>query len=110
MTTYKFNIEIKMYILLLQVDGILCSGPSPENMASTVVDCRNLSDGRVAFFRIGVVPRSHVEGIIAKVRAYHDGSVLPAISKNLNTGEDNAAFEVRRHLNDYVYVYVYCFC
>ncbi|GFO03329.1 yrdc domain-containing protein, mitochondrial [Plakobranchus ocellatus] len=72
-------------------DGILCSGPSPENMASTVVDCRKLgSDGSLAFFRVGVVPRSQVEAIFAKVKAFHDGgSVPPSMT---DTGHVNAAY------------------
>ena len=81
---------------LMQCDGILCSGPSPENMASTVVDCRKLtSESTLAFFRIGVVPRSQVETMFAKVKAfYNGGSVPPTMS---DTGHVNPAFRVSRH-------------
>lgn len=82
-------------IICQQCDGILCSGPSPENMASTVVDCRKLStDGKLAFFRIGVVPRSQVEAMFAKVMAYHSGSIPPSVRSKAGGPHENAGFEV----------------
>lgn len=56
-----------------QCDGILCDGPSFENAASTVVDCRNITDGKLGFFRVGIVPRSTVEGIFEKVQSAVNG-------------------------------------
>lgn len=52
-------------------DGVLCDGPSPENAASTVVDCRNVSNGKIGFFRIGLTPKSTVEEIFEKVLKKH---------------------------------------
>ena len=42
---------------MFQINGILCFGPNPKNMALTVVYTRKMRDGQLAFFRIGVVPR-----------------------------------------------------
>ncbi|KAK3771661.1 hypothetical protein RRG08_047915 [Elysia crispata] len=88
-TTHHLQVLAKLG--LKNCDGILCSGPSPENMASTVVDCRKLtSESTLAFFRIGVVPRSQVEAMFAKVKAfYNGGSVPPTMS---DTGHVNPAF------------------
>lgn len=45
---------------VLQVDGVLCDGPSPENIASTVVDCTKIESGQIGFFRVGLIPKSKV--------------------------------------------------
>lgn len=45
---------------ILQVDGVLCDGPSPENIASTVVDCTKIESGQIGFFRVGLIPKSKV--------------------------------------------------
>ncbi|CAL1546487.1 unnamed protein product [Lymnaea stagnalis] len=93
-TTHHLQVLAKLG--LENVDGILCSGPSPENMASTVVDCRALSrEGKLAFFRIGVVPRSQVEAMFAKVKMMHDGSIPPTIAARTSVGNGchlNTAF------------------
>lgn len=39
---------------------MLCDGPSPENIASTVVDCTKIESGHIGFFRVGLVPKSQV--------------------------------------------------
>ena len=72
----------------LQVDGVLCSGPSPENMASTVVDTRRMIQGQLSFFRIGVVPRAHVESVFnyVKARFDNDGPTLPPSITDTTTG------------------------
>lgn len=44
----------------IQVDGVLCDGPSPENIASTVVDCTKIESGQIGFFRVGLIPKSKV--------------------------------------------------
>ncbi|NXK85667.1 YRDC protein, partial [Formicarius rufipectus] len=44
-----------------KVDAVLCDGPSPENIASTVVDCTKIDSGSVGFFRVGIVPKSQVK-------------------------------------------------
>lgn len=44
----------------MQVDGVLCDGPSPENIASTVVDCTKIERGQIGFFRVGLIPKSKV--------------------------------------------------
>ncbi|NXA12879.1 YRDC protein, partial [Sapayoa aenigma] len=43
-----------------QVDAVLCDGPSPENIASTVVDCTKIDSGSIGFFRVGIIPKSQV--------------------------------------------------
>uniref|UniRef100_A0A8C9ZR99 Threonylcarbamoyl-AMP synthase n=1 Tax=Sander lucioperca TaxID=283035 RepID=A0A8C9ZR99_SANLU len=43
-----------------RVDGVLCDGPSPENIASTVVDCTKIETGHIGFFRVGLIPKSKV--------------------------------------------------
>lgn len=39
---------------------MLCDGPSPENIASTVVDCTKIETGQIGFFRVGLIPKSKV--------------------------------------------------
>ncbi|XP_062998147.1 uncharacterized protein LOC134409364 [Elgaria multicarinata webbii] len=51
-----------------QVDAVLCDGPSPENIASTVVDCTKIESGNVGFFRVGIVPKSQVLQILEQVQ------------------------------------------
>ena len=58
-------------LFIFQCDGVLCDGPSPENAASTVVDCRNVSNGKIGFFRIGLTPKSTVEELFEKVLKKH---------------------------------------
>lgn len=47
-------------IVPAQVDGVLCDGASPENIASTVVDCTKIETGHIGFFRVGLIPKSKV--------------------------------------------------
>ncbi|XP_072287104.1 uncharacterized protein [Pyxicephalus adspersus] len=54
-----------------KVDGVLCDGASPENIASTVVDCTKLESGDIAFFRVGIVPKSQVLQILSRVQEKH---------------------------------------
>lgn len=49
-----------MFIWLGQVEGVLCDGASPENIASTVVDCTKIETGHIGFFRVGLIPKSKV--------------------------------------------------
>lgn len=42
------------------MDGVLCDGASPENIASTVVDCTKIETGHIGFFRVGIIPKSKV--------------------------------------------------
>uniref|UniRef100_A0A8C5MM91 Threonylcarbamoyl-AMP synthase n=1 Tax=Leptobrachium leishanense TaxID=445787 RepID=A0A8C5MM91_9ANUR len=53
------------------VDGVLCDGASPENIASTVVDCTKIDSGNIGFFRVGIVPKSQVLEILHKVQQKH---------------------------------------
>lgn len=39
---------------------MLCDGASPENIASTVVDCTKIETGQIGFFRVGLIPKSKV--------------------------------------------------
>uniref|UniRef100_A0AAV2MJ30 Threonylcarbamoyl-AMP synthase n=1 Tax=Knipowitschia caucasica TaxID=637954 RepID=A0AAV2MJ30_KNICA len=64
-----------------KVDGVLCDGPSPENIASTVVDCTKIESGQIGFFRVGLIPKSKVLQIFEEVQKRH------------RHGQTNAAFE-----------------
>ncbi|NWR53910.1 SUA5 synthase, partial [Bucorvus abyssinicus] len=52
-----------------KVDAVLCDGPSPENIASTVVDCTKIDSGNIGFFRVGIVPKSQVKSILVFISA-----------------------------------------
>ncbi|XP_023672266.1 uncharacterized protein [Paramormyrops kingsleyae] len=54
-----------------KVNGVLCDGPSPENIASTVVDCTKIENGQIGFFRVGVMPKSKVLQIFEEVQRKH---------------------------------------
>ncbi|XP_069842894.1 uncharacterized protein [Dendropsophus ebraccatus] len=54
-----------------KVDGVLCDGASPENITSTVVDCTKIETGNIAFFRVGIVPKSQVLQILDQVQQKH---------------------------------------
>ncbi|XP_048840325.1 uncharacterized protein LOC125713342 [Brienomyrus brachyistius] len=54
-----------------KVDGVLCDGPSPENIASTVVDCTKIESGKIGFFRVGVIPKTQVLQIFGEVQKKH---------------------------------------
>lgn len=62
--TFVFN-------LFFQCDGILCDGPSRENAISTVVDCRDIDNGNLAFFRIGLTPKSTILNIFETLLKRH---------------------------------------
>ncbi|NXE26656.1 SUA5 synthase, partial [Ardeotis kori] len=47
-----------------KVDAVLCDGPSPENIASTVVDCTKIDSGNIGFFRVGIIPKSQVKSVL----------------------------------------------
>ncbi|KFP28236.1 hypothetical protein N325_02487, partial [Colius striatus] len=51
-----------------KVDAVLCDGPSPENIASTVVDCTKIDSGSIGFFRVGIIPKSQVLQILEQVQ------------------------------------------
>ncbi|XP_066496271.1 uncharacterized protein [Tiliqua scincoides] len=74
-----------------KVDAVLCDGPSPETVASTVVDCTKIeSSGTVGFFRVGIVPESQVLQILEQVQRRHQpghvtGTVAPEGSAEQQT-------------------------
>ncbi|AWP11756.1 Sua5 yciO yrdC domain containing protein [Scophthalmus maximus] len=75
-----------------KVDGVLCDGPSPENIASTVVDCTKIETGHIGFFRVGLIPKSKVLQIFEEVQRRHrHGQTNPAFEYELqlpaSTGE-----------------------
>ncbi|XP_045886766.1 uncharacterized protein si:ch211-153b23.4 [Micropterus dolomieu] len=84
-----------------KVDGVLCDGASPENIASTVVDCTKIETGHIGFFRVGLIPKSEVLKIFEEVQRQHrQGQMNPAFEYDLNqphiqfdngSGEDNSA-------------------
>ncbi|XP_071313684.1 uncharacterized protein [Trachinotus anak] len=71
-----------------KVEGVLCDGPSPENIASTVVDCTKIETGHIGFFRVGLIPKSKVLQIFEEVQRRH------------RQGQTNPAFEPDLHLPD----------
>ncbi|KAK3091651.1 hypothetical protein FSP39_021573 [Pinctada imbricata] len=71
-TTHHLQVIAKLG--LKNCDGILCDGPSPENAASTVVDCRNINERKIGFFRIGLTPKSKVQEIFQRVLERHQVS------------------------------------
>ena len=72
-------------LFIFQCDGVLCDGPSPENAASTVVDCRNVNNGKIGFFRIGFTPKSTVEEIFEKVLKKHNINVNNKSDSGIST-------------------------
>ncbi|KAJ3588417.1 hypothetical protein NHX12_012010 [Muraenolepis orangiensis] len=68
-----------------KVDGILCDGPSPENIASTVVDCTKIDTGHIGFFRVGLIPKSKVLHIFEEVQRRHrQGEMNPAFEDDIS--------------------------
>ncbi|XP_053555088.1 uncharacterized protein LOC128645832 [Bombina bombina] len=75
-----------------KVDGVLCDGASPENIASTVVDCTKLESGNVGFFRVGIVPKSQVLNILQQVQQKHKlGYDNDAFTADEIPGQSNAS-------------------
>uniref|UniRef100_A0A3P8TIL1 Threonylcarbamoyl-AMP synthase n=1 Tax=Amphiprion percula TaxID=161767 RepID=A0A3P8TIL1_AMPPE len=70
------------------VAGLSCDGPSPENTASTVVDCTKIETEHIGFFRVGLIPKSKVLEIFEEVQRRH------------RQGQKNPAFEYDLHLPD----------
>ncbi|XP_076018872.1 uncharacterized protein LOC143010443 [Genypterus blacodes] len=71
-----------------KVDGVLCDGPSPENIASTVVDCTKIETGHIGFFRVGLIPKSKVLQIFQEVQRRHRlGQTNPAFEYDLSDTE-----------------------
>ena len=66
-----------MTLSCTQCDGVLCDGASPENAASTVVDCRRIDEGDLGFFRIGIMPKSKVLELFEEVREENPPVVRP---------------------------------
>ncbi|XP_061181762.1 uncharacterized protein LOC133190266 [Saccostrea echinata] len=86
-TTHHLQVLAKLGMKMC--DGILCDGPSRENAISTVVDCRDIDNGKLGFFRIGLTPKSTVLGILNKLlekRSTKNGD------SHMN-GSVNAAFD-----------------
>ncbi|XP_010866945.1 uncharacterized protein si:ch211-153b23.4 [Esox lucius] len=75
-----------------KVDGVLCDGPSPENIASTVVDCTKIDSGHIGFFRVGVIPKSQVLQIFTEVQKRH-------FHGQMNPGFEADQTESDLHLN-----------
>ncbi|KAM9741868.1 uncharacterized protein ACNS7B_012807 [Menidia menidia] len=71
-----------------KVDGVLCDGPSPENIASTVVDCTKIETGHIGFFRVGLIPKSKVLQIFEEVQKRHrQGHANPAFEHDLQPSD-----------------------
>uniref|UniRef100_A0A8C9RR82 Threonylcarbamoyl-AMP synthase n=1 Tax=Scleropages formosus TaxID=113540 RepID=A0A8C9RR82_SCLFO len=77
-----------------KVDGVLCDGPSPENIASTVVDCTKIESGQIGFFRVGVIPKSKVLQIFEEVQKKHSvGQVNPSFESDLSEDQEEGQHE-----------------
>ncbi|XP_068182589.1 uncharacterized protein si:ch211-153b23.4 [Antennarius striatus] len=75
------------------VDGVLCDGASPENIASTVVDCTKIEKGQIGFFRVGLFPKSKVIQIFEEVQkrhrcGQHNPGFEPDAQRGRHSGED----------------------
>ncbi|XP_030621458.1 uncharacterized protein LOC115805118 [Chanos chanos] len=67
-----------------KVNGVLCDGPSPENIASTVVDCTKIDSGNIGFFRVGLIPKSKVLQIFEEIQKRHlHGQLNPAFETDI---------------------------
>ncbi|XP_048461277.1 uncharacterized protein si:ch211-153b23.4 [Rhincodon typus] len=87
-----------------KVDAVLCDGPSPENIASTVVDCTKIETGTLGFFRVGLVPKSQVLQLFEEVKKKHlKGQINDSFNQDeterntfqhseVTTAYDNAVF------------------
>ncbi|XP_013054518.2 uncharacterized protein [Anser cygnoides] len=69
-----------------KVDAVLCDGPSPENIASTVVDCTKIDSGNIGFFRVGIIPKSQVLQILEQVQKKH--SPVPGSGTGTPKGQE----------------------
>uniref|UniRef100_A0A8D0D725 Threonylcarbamoyl-AMP synthase n=1 Tax=Sander lucioperca TaxID=283035 RepID=A0A8D0D725_SANLU len=91
-----------------RVDGVLCDGPSPENIASTVVDCTKIETGHIGFFRVGLIPKSKVLQIFEEVQKRHiHGQTNPAFEYELqlsDTQRDNSEISIM-HILLYALLY-----
>ncbi|KAG5264021.1 hypothetical protein AALO_G00271250 [Alosa alosa] len=68
-----------------KVEGVLCDGPSPENIASTVVDCTKIESGNIGFFRVGLIPKSQVLQLFEEVQRKHvRGQMNPGFETDLS--------------------------
>lgn len=88
-TTHHLQVLAKLGIK--NCDGILCDGPSRENAASTVVDCRNIDEGKLGFFRIGLTPKSKVEEIFDRVK-----------QRQSDSGSDSGISQSNDHQGDLI--------
>ncbi|KAM4695986.1 uncharacterized protein WCC33_014705 [Rhinophrynus dorsalis] len=80
-----------------KVDGVLCDGASPENIASTVVDCTKIESGSLGFFRVGIVPKSQVLQIFEQVQKnnkhFYDNIAFASSTEQLHDKELNSDSE-----------------
>ncbi|KAI8517660.1 hypothetical protein Bbelb_036770 [Branchiostoma belcheri] len=79
------------------VDGVLCDGPSPENVASTVVNCTKIDEGNLGFFRVGIVPKSRVLDIFDSVRQRQGGNIAATNQHNGDVRQPNGVANGRLH-------------
>ncbi|XP_064811561.1 uncharacterized protein si:ch211-153b23.4 [Oncorhynchus masou masou] len=80
-----------------KVDGVLCDGPSPENSASTVVDCTKIESGHIGFFRVGLIPKSQVLQIFEDIQKRHShGQINPGFETDLTEPGPNVT-DPQRH-------------
>ncbi|GAA6066327.1 uncharacterized protein si:ch211-153b23.4, partial [Tachysurus ichikawai] len=71
-----------------KVDGVLCDGPSPENIASTVVDCTKIESGQIGFFRVGLIPKSKVLQLFEEIQRRHQRGYMNDGFETDDTGSE----------------------
>ncbi|XP_028816231.1 uncharacterized protein LOC114768228 [Denticeps clupeoides] len=71
-----------------KLNGVLCDGPSPENIASTVVDCTKIDGGQIGFFRVGIIPKSRVLQLFEDLQKKHlQGRLNPGFETDLSDSQ-----------------------
>ncbi|XP_046556888.1 uncharacterized protein LOC124266116 [Haliotis rubra] len=56
-----------------KLDGVICDGDSRELSASTVVNCMNIDQGEITYFRVGCTPQEIVDKHLEDARAEIEG-------------------------------------
>ncbi|KAK3089889.1 hypothetical protein FSP39_007380 [Pinctada imbricata] len=57
-----------------KIAGVICDDESKEPVASTVVNCVNIDEGEISYFRIGCTPKKIVDSHFEKAKLQRDSS------------------------------------
>ncbi|GAB1605690.1 uncharacterized protein LOC115219664 [Argonauta hians] len=66
-----------------KIDGMICDGESREAAPSTVVNCLNISQGEISFYRIGCAPQDVVENLFEEAKKEVNFQPQIIVEKNL---------------------------